>query len=243
MSDYLNVRRIEFSVTNRCNSYCKHCFVEEKERRSGPAAIDRCLAVEVVRKVVEAYHPTSLMASGGEPLLYPDVACAIHAMATACGIPDRTIITNAGTPRSEAKAGDLAFRLAESGVTGIWISVDVFHQEHIPLEVVERNVRAYIDAGIPQLAWNPCWVISADDDNPCDRRTRAVLEALAHLPVDADKGGNILQPNGNAQKWLRSYLPPKVPMPTGSCEDVPHGSRLDEIGCIGIEPGGWISTC
>jgi len=145
MSDYLNVHRIEFVVTNRCNSHCLHCHVEEEQRRASPAAIDRDLAAEIVRRVTRAYNPTSLMTFGGEPLLYPDVVCAIHATATACGIPHRSIITNAGTPRSTAKARDLASRLAESGVTAITVSVDAFHQEHIPVEVVNL-------AGLPEYA-------------------------------------------------------------------------------------------
>jgi hypothetical protein len=242
MSVYLTVNRLEFSVTNRCNSHCQHCFVEENERRSGPAAIDRALAVEIVQKVAQAYHPSSLMTFGGEPLLYPDVTCAIHAAAADCGIPQRSIITNAGVPRSEERARDLARRLAESGVMDMIISVDGFHQEHVPLEVVERNVRAYIDSGIPSLKWNPCWVVSADDDNPWNQRTKEVLAALAHLSVEADEG-NVLQPDGQARQWLASYLPAKTPMPVGSCEDVPYGARLDEMTCIGIEPDSRVSIC
>jgi hypothetical protein len=242
MSTCLTVHRLEFSVTNRCNSHCRHCFVEESERRSGPAAIDRDLAVEIVQEVAQAYHPSSLMTFGGEPLLYPDVTCAIHATAADCGIPRRSIITNAGVPRSEEKARALAMGLVESGVTDMVISVDGFHQEHVPLEVVERNARAYAEAGIPELEWNPCWVVSADDDNGWNRRTREVLAALAHLPVKADEG-NVLQPDGQARQRLAAYLPARTPMPVGSCEDVPYGSRLDEVTCIGIEPDGGVSIC
>jgi len=242
MSQYLNVRRIEFEVTYRCYSRCKHCHVEEAKRRATPAVIDRRLAVDIVRQVTQVYHPSSIMTFGGEPLLYPDVVCAIHETAMACGIPDRSIITNAGAPRTEAQARDVARRLAESGVNGIWISVDAFHQEHIPLDVVECNVRAYLDAGIPRLAWNPCWVVSMTDDNPYNRRSQAILGALAHLPLEVSEDV-VLQPDGNALKWLDAYLPPRTPIPAGSCQDVPYGGKLDEIDCIGIEPDGSVSIC
>jgi hypothetical protein len=242
MSAFVDVHRLEFVVTYRCNSFCKHCFVDQDKRRSAPAAIDRDLAVEIVQRVTQAYQPASIMTFGGEPLLYPDVVCAIHATAAACGIPERQVITNAGVPRSAAKARDLAFRLAESGVTSMSISVDAFHQEHIPREVVARNVRAYAEAGIPRLAWNPCWVVSAEDDNPWNQRTREVLAALAHLPVEAGDG-NVAQPDGSAPQWLAPYLPPKVQMPLGSCEDVPYGARLDEMGCPSIEPDGSVHIC
>jgi hypothetical protein len=242
VSGFIAIRRLEFSVTYRCNSRCKHCFVGKEQRRSEPAAIDRDLAVGVVRRVTQRYAPCSIMTFGGEPLLYPDVTCAIHATATECGIPQRQVITNAGVPRSECKGREMAHRLAESGVNDIHISVDAFHQEHVPLEIVERNARAYADAGIPRLVWNPCWVVSADNDNPWNRRTREILDALAHLPVEMDDG-NVVQPDGSALRWLASYLPPKVLMPVGSCEDVPYGSRLDEMDCPGIEPDGGVSIC
>ena len=242
MSDYLSVKRIEFHVTYRCNSHCQHCHLGAKKRHTAPAAIDRLLAVEIVRKVTQRYHPSSVMTFGGEPLLYPDVVCDIHEAARTGGVPERQVITNAGSPRSESGARDVACRLATSGVNAISISVDSFHQEHIPLEIVERNVRAYAHAGIPHLAWNPCWVVSPSGDNVYDRDTRAILETLAHLPVE-DSGGNILQPDGNAQAGLSSYLEPRTQMPTGSCEDVPYGGRLDRIESIGIEPNGDVTIC
>jgi MoaA/NifB/PqqE/SkfB family radical SAM enzyme len=87
MSEYIDIRRLEFSVTYRCNAHCKHCFVTDQGRRARPEAIDRDLAVNVVRRVAERYAPSSIMTFGGEPLLYPDVTCAIHAAARECEIP------------------------------------------------------------------------------------------------------------------------------------------------------------
>ena len=198
MSDYLHIKRIEFDVTYRCNSHCQHCHLGAEKRNTEPAVIDRDLAVEIVRKVTQRYHPSSVMTFGGEPLLYPDVVCAIHEAARIGGIPERQVITNAGSPRSESGARDVANELAASGVNAVSISADSFHQEHIPLEIVERNVRACVEAGIPRLAWNPCWVVSPGSDNIHDRDTRVILGALAHLPVEESEG-NILQPDGNAQ--------------------------------------------
>ena len=238
----MNIKRIEFAVTYRCNSHCRHCQVGEDERRAATSAIDRDLAVEIVRRVAQAYHPSSIMTFGGESLLYPDVTCAIHETALLCEIPNRQIITNAGTPRSEVLAYDLAQRLARSGVTDMSISVDTFHQEHIPLGIVERNVRAYLAAGITDLEWNPCWVVSQHDDNPHDQHTRAILNALRHLPVRRSEG-NILQARGDATTWLSADLPPKRSMPIGSCEDVPYAGRLDEVSSILIMPNGGVSIC
>ena len=242
MSEYVDIGRVEFAVTYRCNSRCRHCCVEMEKRRAEPAVIDRHLAVDIIHSVCEVYRPSSLMAFGGEPLVYPELVCALHRAAATTGIPRREIITNAGIPRSEGPARDVAFQLAESGVNYISISVDVFHQEHIPLTVVERNVRYYHEAGITDLAWNPCWVVSTQDDNEYNKRTNEVLSALRQLPVKTGSG-NLLQPDGRARESLTSYLPARVPTPGGSCEDAPFGVKLDSIDCITVVPSGDIVIC
>jgi hypothetical protein len=242
MSAFLDVQRIEFAVTYRCNSHCKHCQVGQALRSSCPASLDAALAARIVDRVASAYDVRSVMCWGGEPLLYPDVVCAVHRTAMEHGIAHRSLLTNAGVPRSEATFREVAGRLAESGVNSVYISVDAFHQSCIPLEVVERNARVLVQVGIEELAWNPCWVVSREDDNDWNRQTRAVLNALAHLPVREDKG-NVVQADGNALTWLAKVLPSKVPMPAGSCEDVPYGARLDEMDCIGIAPDGGVSIC
>jgi hypothetical protein len=182
------------------------------------------------------------MTIGGEPLLYLDVVCAIHQTARQSNIPGRQVITNAGIPRSELLASTVARRLAASGVNDICISIDAFHQKYVPVEVVERNVQAYLEAGIPKLQWNPCWVVSPEDNNPYDRHTRQIIQRLSHLPVRIG-GGNVLQPVGNAQRWLKDYLSAKQYFPTGTCEDVPYASRLDEIDSISIIPNGGVCIC
>jgi MoaA/NifB/PqqE/SkfB family radical SAM enzyme len=242
MNPYLDLHRLEFSITYRCSAHCLHCQVEDDLRRSAPAAIDPTLGAQIVHRVARAYPLRSLMTFGGEPLLYPEAVCAIHQAAQEEGIAHRSIITNASVPRPEAAFRALARRLAACGVNAVYISVDAFHQANIPLEVVERNARALAEAGIEELVWNPCWVVSREHDNTWNRRTREVLAALSYLPAREDEG-NVVQPDGHARDALAEFLPPKVPLPAGSCGDMPYTGPLDEIGSIGVEPDGAISVC
>lgn len=242
MTPYLTVKRIEFVVTYRCNSACIHCQVEEKQRRSRPAALDPALAVRLIRDVCRAWAPRSLMTFGGEPLLYAAAVCAIHAAGRECGIPQRQVITNAGYPAAPEKFKRVAGRLAECGVNNIYISADAFHQEFVPLEVVERNARLLLAAGISELRWNPCWVTSPEADNPWNRRTRQVLEGLAHLPIPQDKG-NVLMPMGRACQQLGEYLPPRQPLPGGVCGELPYTDRPDSVTSLSVEPNGDITAC
>jgi hypothetical protein len=242
MSTCLDLHRIEFNITYRCNAHCMHCEVEDNQRRSTPAAIDPTLGAHIVHRVARAYPLRSLMTFGGEPLLYPEAVCAIHQAAYEEGIAHRSIITNAGVPRSEAGFRVLARRLADSGVNAILISIDAFHQTWIPLEVVERNARAFVDAGIEELVWNPCWVGSREHDNAWNQHTGEILAALSHLPI-RQGAGNIVQPYGHACDTLTEFLPRKVPLPVGSCGDLPYTAPLDRVGSIGVEPDGAITVC
>jgi hypothetical protein len=181
------------------------------------------------------------MTFGGEPMLFPDVVYAIHKTAKNVGIENREVITNAGWHCSEAESRIIAGKLAEAGVTKIAVSVDGFHQEHIPISLVERNVRILLDAGIT-LGWNPCWVISKEHKNPWNERTRAVLYALQHLPV-RESFGNTVQPAGNALKWLSDFMSPKTTLPVGSCDDVLYAGSLNRVTSISISPNGSVSVC
>ena len=136
---YINVDRIEFMVTYRCNSNCKHCQLGVELRNTIPASISGELASRIVREVTDKYSPASIMTFGGEPLLYPDVVCDIHRTAKERGIKARTIITNIGYPREESEFLTVAKKLGDSGVTHIVASVDSFHEEYIPLETVMQN--------------------------------------------------------------------------------------------------------
>ncbi len=239
--EFINVGRIEFIVTYRCNSHCKHCQIGQDKRESSPAKVDTQLAVQIVERVAQTYSPQSVMTFGGESLLYSDTVCAIHAAAKANDIPERQVITNAGWPRLEDEFRAVALKLAESGVTYIAVSVDGFHQEQIPIGILDRNVRALVDSGI-SLAWNPCWVVSKEHENPWNESTRSVLRDLSHLPV-RESSGNTVQPRGKALKWLGDLMPSRMLALEGTCGDLPYTGRLDEVGGISVQPDGSIAVC
>jgi hypothetical protein len=216
----------------------------EEKRGLKPHSISSKLAARIVKEVTRDYSPASIMTFGGEPLLFPEVVCAIHQAAKEEGISTREIITNAGYPHSETEFKKVAKRLAESGVTHATVSVDSYHQEYIPVSIVEHNVQSLVDAGI-SVFWNPSWVGSMADKNPWNGRTWAILDQLSYLPVPPvnESNGNTIEPKGNALNYLSEYLPPRIPNPEGHCEEVPYSSRLDQITSISVEPNGDISVC
>jgi len=238
---YLDPSRIEFLVTFLCNGSCRHCYAPKQEA-GYPEHIDESLAVEVIGKVGSEYDVESVMTFGGEPMLFPGIVCSIHGEAARLGIPRREVITNGFWSKSIEETIAIAKMLADFGVNSLHFSVDAFHQEHIPLCVVRNAVEASLEAGIEDVALNPCWLVSEDDDNEFNRETRSILEELGVLPVRISSG-NTVEPDGQALLNLREYLPPRVRAPTGRCGDMPYTEPLDRMKSISVEPDGKVAVC
>ena len=241
MNKYLTVKRIEFAVTYLCNARCRHCYSIHSEG-AFPAHIDKSLALEIVRKVGRKYKPESIMTFGGEPLLFPEIVCVIHKEAARVEIPLREVITNGYWSNNSRRIKEIAKNLAESSVNSINISVDAFHQEHIPLDIVKKTAEACLEAGIEDITWDPCWVISEDDDNRYNRKTMFILKELEDLPV-RNSGGNVMEPEGLALVNLKEFLPPRKKIPAGKCGDIPYTEPLDSVKCVCVEPDGRIAVC
>ena len=86
-----NLNRIEFVVTMACTGKCKHC--SQGEHRTSES-IDKNLAADAVRKIVEEYNIESVMTFGGEPLLCYDTVCEIHKTAKEKDIVTMQILEN-----------------------------------------------------------------------------------------------------------------------------------------------------
>jgi MoaA/NifB/PqqE/SkfB family radical SAM enzyme len=241
MNRYLTVNRIEFAVTYLCNGRCRHCY-STQWKETFRNHIDKLLAVEVVRKVGEEYGPESIMTFGGEPLLFPEIVCAIQKEAMDVGIPVREVITDGYWSKDAKKIREIAKNLAESGVQEILISVDAFHQEQIPLDVVRKTAESCLQVGIDNIAWNPCWLVSEGDNNRYNQKTKSILKELEDLPVRKSEG-NVVEPDGLALVNLKEFLPLKEEMPKGRCRDVPYANPLDCVRSICVEPNGEIAVC
>lgn len=203
MNPYVkNLERIEFVITMACTGSCRHC--SEGDHRQYSGHVDPDAAVRAIHDLCGAYRITSLMTFGGEPLLYPETVYAIHRAAAECGIAKRQLITNGYFSKDPQKIGEVAGRLAASGVSQLLLSVDAFHQETIPLEPVLHFARCAAQTGM-EIKLSPAWLVSREDDNPYNARTREVLSSFAALGIPIGKG-NVIFPSGNALKYLAEYF-------------------------------------
>lgn len=203
MNEYVkNLNRIEFVVTMACTGKCKHC--SEGEHTNCTGHIDADIAVTAIREVCDNYNIESLMTFGGEPLLYPDVVCAIHTTATQMGIPKRELITNGFFTKDFDRIKEVVQNLEDSGACKILLSVDAFHQETIPLEPVKYFAECAVKSRI-DIKLSPAWLVSKDDNNPYNIKTLEIIKEFDYLNIPVGSG-NIIFPSGNALKYLGEYF-------------------------------------
>ena len=228
MNPYLKkLSKIEFVVTNACTGHCKHC--SEGEHAPCGERIDPDVAASAVYQIASEYEIQTVMAFGGEPLLYMDAVCAIISAAKERNVPKRQIITNGYFSKNADRICAVAEQLAHCGVNDLLLSVDAFHQETIPLEIVRAFAEAAKQCGIP-IRLQPAWLVSADDDNPYNRRTREILNSFSDMALPQSEG-NVVFPEGNALKYLADYF-------TQSAPENPYVEDPCDVRCVSFSANG-----
>jgi hypothetical protein len=206
LSKFMDINRIEFIVTFQCGGRCRHCQIGNDINKRGPHRhVLSDYAVEAVKKIASVYNVDSIMTFGGEPLYYPEVTAAIHKAATDCKIETRQIITNGYFTNSTGKSGIVANALADAGVNNLLLSVDAFHQEHIPFEPVYQFARDIVDSKIPGAKLYPAWLVNSEHQNPYNMKTKEILARFSNLSVDINEYENQVSPLGRATNLLREY--------------------------------------
>ena len=230
MNPYLkNLSKIEFVVTYACTGRCKHC--SEGNHTACGERIDPTVAAEAVKKIAAEYDIQTVMTFGGEPLLYTDAVCAIMTAAKELHIPKRQVITNGYFSKNAEKIRAVAQELAACGVNDLLLSVDAFHQETIPLDVVKRFAAEAKKYAIP-IRLQPAWLVSEADDNPYNRKTREILDSFADLEISVNQG-NVIFPEGNALKYLAEYFTNEIP-------ENPYVEDPCDVRCVSFGPNGDI---
>ncbi len=228
MNRYLkNLDKIEFVVTYACTGQCKHCSEGDHALRG--ERIDPSIAADAVRKIAAEYDIKTVMTFGGEPLLYTDAVYAIMKTAKERNIPKRQVITNGYFSKNADKIREVAEQLAACGVNDLLLSVDAFHQESIPLDVVKMFAAEAKKNGIP-IRLQPVWLRSATDDNPYNMKTREILDCFRDMEISENEG-NVIFPEGNAQKYLAEYFTDERP-------ENPYVEDVRNVRCVSFSPNG-----
>ena len=216
-------------MTYACTGRCKHC--SEGDHTSCGERINPQIATDAIRKIAAEYDIKTVMTFGGEPLLYTDAVYAIMTAAKELNIPKRQVITNGYFSKNADNIREVAERLAACGANHLLLSVDAFHQEMIPLDVVKQFAAEAKKCGIP-IRLQPAWLGSAVDDNPYNRNTREILDSFADMGIRENEG-NVIFPEGNARKYLAEYFTDELP-------ENPYVEDPRDVRCVSFEPNGDI---
>ena len=222
-----NLEKIEFVLTYACTGRCKHC--SEGEHSLSGDMLDARKGADSVRKICSEYDIKTVMVFGGEPLLHPEAVRLIMREARKMNVPRRQIITNGYFTRDREKMREIAFMLSEAGVNDLLLSTDAFHQETIPLDTVREFVAEIKAVGVP-MRLQPAWLVSEENDNVYNRKTREILDSFSDMQIPVSVG-NVIFPEGNALKYLSEYFseePPENPYTEDPCD----------VKCVSIEPNG-----
>ncbi len=221
-----NLRKIEFVVTNACTGHCKHC--SEGDHANFGESIDADIASDAVRKIANNYDIQTVMAFGGEPLLFVDSVTSIMVAAREMNIPKRQIITNGYFSNNVKRISQVAELLAKSGVNEILLSVDAFHQETIPLNIVRIFASEIAKTNI-SLRLHPAWLVSPYDANPYNIKTREILNSFSDMAIEENEG-NVIFPSGNALRYLSDYFTIDI--------ENPYVEDPYDVKCVSFSPNG-----
>ena len=241
-SPYLNIKRIEIVVTNRCNGQCLHCSAAENSHMLSRACIDANETAKVIQTLTQMFRVQSVMTFGGEPLLFPAAACTVHRAATDSGVPVRQVITNGCFAKDSAYLAKTAKQLQAAGVNEILLSVDAFHQKTLPLARVHTFAKSAKACGIPNICLHPAWVVERTHPNEYNRQTEQLLRAFSDLSLPVTQGNNIFL-EGRAKKALASYYPKTQPAANAPCGTQPYTEPLDKVQTLSLTPQGEVMVC
>jgi len=231
----MSVKRLEFVLTEKCNSRCAHCQGFHSPEREGIMEIEDGL--NYLEDTTSVAKLDSFMIFGGESMLYPERTIKLFQRAKELGIPEIELITNGFWGENPEKTKTLASELKEAGVTDILISVDTFHLSYIPLDSPRNAAIASLEAGIKRVRWNVAILESVDAPNRYDKQTKEILRILA--PLNLEIHFNKVLPQGRAIRNLKSFFPKQSLK--GDCPE--KETTLVNPNCVSLDPAGWVSIC
>ncbi|MCZ7416134.1 MULTISPECIES: radical SAM protein [unclassified Streptomyces] len=139
-------------LTRRCPLRCAHCSSGSTMTAAEPDAAN---LLRFTGSFTAADHPETLLLTGGEPLLLPELATELAGLARAAGTRTalltgaffaRDVGRTSGEPGARGVLPD-RIRRAVDAVDHFSVSLDAFHEREVPRAGVFRVVREVLDAG------------------------------------------------------------------------------------------------
>lgn len=219
---------ITFITTYNCNANCEHCFFDTKGKQlyMNPEIIDLVYSDISITKNMFWNH-----LSGGEILLKESIVLDIIKKIKTYFSGNIGISSNGFWARTPQVAENVITKLVNTGVSGIAISSDKYHEPYISKEYTKNAIQAITNAGLK----NHCYIMSAFPEN----KKINTSNGNSQIPYASIKIRSI-------GKGSKINIPKK--------EDIPQGKCIDLSECLGkkgpnnpsmvwIDPYGNVMIC
>jgi len=226
--------RVGLLLTDRCDVACGHCWFSCSPDRT--EKMPQAVAENVIEQS-RSIGARWVSFTGGEPFLEPRLLLGLIRYASEKGFYTEAV-TNCGWAMMPEAATEVLRPLTEAGLTTLNMSVDDFHQLHIPLERVRNCFYA-----AKKLSLKPVFMVATR------RGSRITAASLSALMGDPD-----IQVLGEPLKSNPSALAMETPFtPVGRGRDIIHDT-IEPLGAatlrcgsvlvdIGVAPGGDVLPC
>lgn len=240
----MQLKSLDFLLTFKCPSKCKHCSYRAGPERTGFITLEE--AEKWLTDLSKTQALQAITVHGGEPFLYFGILKGILKKAKELDIKERWVITNGYWAKDAKIAERKLFELKEAGLLCITFSVDAFHQEYIPIDTVRIGIEAATKIGFEKVAVDSYILGMEDLNNEYNIMTRYATSHLkdltnvrfAKFPLDLE---------GRASDYLVDFVEPSSKIPDSKCQfpfwlggDLknPEGIEIDHEGnvtfCLGI---------
>ncbi len=181
MSSEIHKKRISplnFLISYKCTNECKHCSLQ-----ASPKQDDAVMELGDIRRYLEDVTSNYIIDEvdffGGEPLLHFNLLVDLIEEAKRFGIPKIGLPTNGFWGKNDRVAKKYAQKLKEAGLTRMGFSIDAFHEEFIPLDVVRGAIRATLEAGIEWVGLVVKYIGSENEKNIFNDRTGEISDVFS----------------------------------------------------------------
>jgi sulfatase maturation enzyme AslB (radical SAM superfamily) len=237
----MKITGITWITTYNCNIACEHCFFDTKgpKRYMSPDLIDNALADFTLDKHMFWHH-----LSGGEIFLQKEKLIEIIKRIRKYFKKDIGISTNGFWAKSETETESIVRELDKNGVSGIAVSADYYHQQHMSIEEPKTLARVIKKCGLKTHSYVMGARLNTDVVNSAS--VNAQSETIAKNVIQNMDIPLALPTERSIGKGSVINNPKKTDIPQGKCTELNTclGERSPfNPAMVWIDPYGNVMIC